>query len=377
MGLQSIFNRYLLPGFVFQGVVIGGGYATGRELVEFFLPHGPIGGLLAMLVSAIVWSLVIAISFELCRLTRSYDYKSFFTQLLGPFWFLFEVLLVLLLLLVLSVVGAASGELIHNLLNVPLIVGTAALLFTIGVLVFYGSKVVELFISSWSVLIYLCFISLVVFCFVYFSDEIKQTFLHEENTQGPGWLLDGIRYASYNLAVVPMILFSLQHIERRKEALTSGLLAGFIGMFPAVLLYVSMMSNYSGVSDAPIPSTLLLKSIDIAWFSVVFQVILLGALLQTGAGLIHSVNERVESSFAAEGKSMPKVFRSVNAILMLAVSFVLATQFGIIELIGKGYGLLAFGFLAVFVIPVLSVGVFKIWNPEKRQSINGPSKADR
>ena len=144
-----------------------------------------------MLVSAIVWSLVIAISFELCRLTRSYDYKSFFTQLLGPFWFLFEVLLVLLLLLVLSVVGAASGELIHNLLNVPLIVGTAALLITIGVLVFYGSKVVELFISSWSVLIYLCFISLVVFCFVYFPDEIKQTFLHEENTQGPGWLLDG------------------------------------------------------------------------------------------------------------------------------------------------------------------------------------------
>ena len=64
MGLQSIFNRYLLPGFVFQGVVIGGGYATGRELVEFFLPHGPIGGLLAMLVSAIVWSLVIAIYFK-------------------------------------------------------------------------------------------------------------------------------------------------------------------------------------------------------------------------------------------------------------------------------------------------------------------------
>jgi uncharacterized membrane protein YkvI len=368
MGIQSFFNRYLLPGFVFQGVVIGGGYATGRELVAFFLPHGPIGGLLAMLVSAIVWSLVIAISFELSRLTRSYDYRSFFTQLLGPFWFLFEVLLVLLLLLVLSVVGAASGELIHNLLNVPLMVGTVTLLIIIGVLVFYGSKVVELFISSWSVLVYLCFISLVVFCFVYFPDEIKQTFLHEKNTQGSGWLLDGIRYASYNLAVVPMILFSLQHIKRRKEALTSGLLAGFIGMFPAVLLYVSMMSNYAGVADAPIPSTLLLKSIDIAWFSVVFQVILLGALLQTGVGLIHSVNERVESSFVASGKSMPNVFRSVIAILMLTVSLLLATQFGIIELIGKGYGLLAFGFLAVFVIPVLSVGVFKIWNTKKRQS---------
>lgn len=369
MGIQSFFNRYLLPGFVFQGVVMGGGYATGRELVAFFFPHGPIGGLLAMLVSAIVWSLVIATSFELCRATRSYDYRSFFNELLGRFWFLFEILMVLLLLLILSVVGAASGEVIQNLFNVPLIVGTVTLLITIGVLVFYGSKVVELFISSWSILVYLCFISLVVFCFVYFPDEIKQTFLHEKKIQGPGWVLDGIRYASYNLAIVPMILFSLHHIKTRKEALTSGLLAGFIGMLPGVFLYVSMMSDYSGVASAPIPSTLLLKNIDVAWFSLVFQVILLGALLQTGVGLIHSVNERIASSFIAAGKTMPNVFRSAIAILMLAVSLLLATQFGIIELIGKGYGLLAFGFMAVFVIPVLSVGVFKIWNAKKRQSI--------
>ncbi len=37
---MDFFQKYLLPGLVFQGVVIGGGYATGRELAEFFLPHG-------------------------------------------------------------------------------------------------------------------------------------------------------------------------------------------------------------------------------------------------------------------------------------------------------------------------------------------------
>ena len=31
------FKKYFLPGFVFQSMVIGGGYGTGRELVEFFL----------------------------------------------------------------------------------------------------------------------------------------------------------------------------------------------------------------------------------------------------------------------------------------------------------------------------------------------------
>ena len=33
---SSWFQRYLLPGFVFQSVIIAGGYGTGRELVEFF-----------------------------------------------------------------------------------------------------------------------------------------------------------------------------------------------------------------------------------------------------------------------------------------------------------------------------------------------------
>ncbi|MES2772187.1 MAG: type II secretion system protein, partial [Pseudomonadota bacterium] len=31
------FQRFLLPGFAFKAVVIGGGYATGRELAEYFL----------------------------------------------------------------------------------------------------------------------------------------------------------------------------------------------------------------------------------------------------------------------------------------------------------------------------------------------------
>ena len=30
------FKKFILPGLIFQSLVIGGGYGTGRELVEFF-----------------------------------------------------------------------------------------------------------------------------------------------------------------------------------------------------------------------------------------------------------------------------------------------------------------------------------------------------
>jgi uncharacterized membrane protein YkvI len=36
--------RYIVPGLVIQAVLVGGGYATGRELVEFFISKGPATG---------------------------------------------------------------------------------------------------------------------------------------------------------------------------------------------------------------------------------------------------------------------------------------------------------------------------------------------
>ena len=44
--MRSSFKRLILPGLVFQSICIAGGYGTGRELVEFFLQFGPVGGLL-------------------------------------------------------------------------------------------------------------------------------------------------------------------------------------------------------------------------------------------------------------------------------------------------------------------------------------------
>ncbi|MEX0742436.1 MAG: M56 family metallopeptidase, partial [Phycisphaeraceae bacterium] len=47
--LNSRFVRvYLIPGAIFQSVLVGGGYGTGREIVEFFTRFGALGGLLVL-----------------------------------------------------------------------------------------------------------------------------------------------------------------------------------------------------------------------------------------------------------------------------------------------------------------------------------------
>ncbi len=98
------FTRLLVPGLVIQAVLVGGGYSTGRELVEFFLLSGPATALLAMAVTAVYFSLASMISFELARMYGAFDYRSFCRVYLGRFWVLFEWGYIAILILVISVV---------------------------------------------------------------------------------------------------------------------------------------------------------------------------------------------------------------------------------------------------------------------------------
>ena len=81
--MKKSFLRYLIPGFVFQSVVIGGGYGTGAEITEYFAKKGMAGGLLAMLVTLVAWSVICAITFAFAQTFRTFDYSSMMVRLLG------------------------------------------------------------------------------------------------------------------------------------------------------------------------------------------------------------------------------------------------------------------------------------------------------
>jgi len=88
--MSSRFQRFVLPGLAFKAVVIGGGYATGRELAEFFLPSGPWGGIAAMMLAMVIWSGVCVATFVFARASGARDYQTFVRALLGRGWVVFE-----------------------------------------------------------------------------------------------------------------------------------------------------------------------------------------------------------------------------------------------------------------------------------------------
>jgi len=355
---SSFFKKYLLPGFVFQSVVIAGGYGTGREIVEYFLNYGPLGGLLGMLlITTLMWSVMLAVTFEFSRLFRAYDYRTFFMKLLGRYWFIFEILYLIALLLVLAVIGSAAGVLLRDNFGFPYLVGVMIMLLAIGFLTFKGSGLIEKFLSGWSIVLYIVYGAFLIAAFIKFAPEIQKNFSTAEIL--PGWALGGFKYALYNMAIIPAILFCLSHIETRKEALWAGFWGGIIGILPGLLFYIATVSQYLGVLPQEVPAVFVLHKIGFPILLIVFQIVLFGTLIETGTGFIHAVNERIQSSLRARGKEMPRLLRPLVALILLLCGLGFST-FGLIALIAKGYGALSWGVFLVFIVPLMTIGLYKI-----------------
>jgi uncharacterized membrane protein YkvI len=355
---SAFFKKYLLPGFVFQSVTIAGGYGTGRELVEFFLNYGPLGGLLGMfLVTTLMWSLVLAVSFEFSRKFKAYDYRTFFKKLLGPFWFLFEIIYAVQIFLVLAVIGSAAGIILRDNFGIPYLAGVLFMLAGVGFLTFKGKGLIENFLSVWSIILYLVYAAFFMVALLKFGPLIQKSFM--SGIILPKWALGGFKYALYNLGTVPAVLFCLNHIESRKEAVTAGILGGFIGIIPGALFFIAVVGYYPGVLPEEIPAVFLLQKAGVPVLLIAFQIVLFGTLIETGTGFIHSVNERIRSTLRAKGKELMRWQRPLVAMIMLLSAFGIST-FGLVNLIAKGYGSAAWGFLIAYIIPILTLGVYKI-----------------
>jgi uncharacterized membrane protein YkvI len=362
------FQRFLLPGFAFKAVVIGGGYATGRELAEFFLPNGPWGGLAGMLLATVLWSVIAAATFAFARTVGAFDYRSFFAALLGPGWVLFEIAYVLFVVLILSVFGAAAGAIGAAMFDLPPLVGTLTLAVCIAGFAAFGNASVERLFKWVSILLYAVYGLFLLLGLGSFGDRIAANFALPAPTDG--WALGGLTYASYNVVGAVVILPVLRHLTSRRDAVVSGLIAGPLAMAPAILFFVCMIAFYPAIGSETLPSDFMLRQLELPVFHLLFQFMIFAALLESGTGSVHAINERIAAVWRARRRQELGVrARGLIAATLLIGCIFVADRFGLVALIASGYRALAILFLAVYVLPLLTVGVARLLRTRRMSKV--------
>lgn len=356
---SSRIKRILLPGIILQSVLIGGGYATGREIVEYGGKFGA-SGWISGLAIFFGFSLISILSIEACRQWQVYDYKSLLKKLIGKGWIAYEIVYLLLAILIIAVMASAAGEILNNTLGFSRWIGVLLIILLVGFLNYKGDDVIAKLETIGTIALFSAYIIFAITVFSSKGTEIMSTF-RQWNTSyvsdPPNLFLllwTGILYVGYNLAVYPASFFTYRGIHSKRESIYAGIISGLLMTIPWFLTYFAMMAYYpdKNILAATVPWLIMLKDFHPSLI-VIFGIVVGWTLVETATGMIHAFIHRVEMEMT-ERKSQPlkKTSKALIAAVALVASLILA-QVGIIDLVAKGYTIMAYAMIAVYGLPLL------------------------
>lgn len=354
-----LYGVYIAPAAVFQSVLIGGGYGTGREIVEYFSSNGAIGGLLGLGVAAFGFFAILFLCFEVARRSGAYDYRSLLRQFTGRFWFVFEIFFLLLFILVLGVLGAATGDIVREEFGLSPAVGSVGMLAAIIAIATLGRNVVLALLTVWSLVLCCVFGSYFYQAFSMSGAAIADALAHGET--GSRWAVSGLEYVFYNAAVAPIIIYAARKIETTKEAFIAAIAAALMAIIPAALFHLSFLADLPKFSGASVPVYDVIRATGKHWLLIVYLIALVGTFVETGLGFVQGVIERIDGWLADKGRPPAKKWQhALIAGCAISVSAALS-MFGIVNLIATGYRFIAWGLFASFILPLLTIGAYRIW----------------
>ena len=193
--------------------------------------------------------------------------------------------------------------------------------------------------------------------------------------QTSGWALSGLTYFGYNIIGAVVILPVLRHLISDRDAVIAGAIAGPLTMLPALLFFIPMVAFYPEVQSATLPSDFMLQRIGIPAVPPALP----------GDDLLGTARERDELGSRDQRADRPCAGNARTAgrcrtgsglasrSCVLVGCMFLASRFGLVALIATGYRALAYILLATFILPLVTVGVWKLWHgPRVRRSSTLP-----
>lgn len=374
---EGTYAKYILPGVLLQSVLIGGGYATGREIFSYGAKFGAMGWISGLTIG-IGFALFAFLTFELCRIYKVYDYKNYIKQVIGPLWPVMDILTVLISIMLIAVMAAATGSIFEQV-GLPNILGSVVIVLLCGLLNFKGAKVIEKFESIGTILLYAGYILFTIVVLVKRGSHIPEVFATMDTSAFDGkttvalYVWTGILYVAYNINSIPMGMFSLTRQTKRRETLISGMIAGLLMVIPWFLSYFAMLCFYGDTSivgaDVATPWTQMIVAADGGTaLLVLFSIVMGWTLVETATGCIHMIIDRFDVALVEKGhQRMSDQRHGLITVITLVLALVLS-RIGVVTLIEQGYTLLSYGFILFYLLPTLLIGGYKIIKYKNKQS---------
>lgn len=341
---------------VWFGTHIGPGFASGAQLVQYFVGYGWLGVYVGPIVLMIISSWIVYYVLETCRLYQVYNYHEFYNVVFGRYRKIFvayKELFVLLSSIVIASMSYASGGALLETLGIPFFIGGLATVVVVVALLLFGEALVRH--ASTAITVTLVVMVLVI--------GLKGV--------GPSWpatheyIANRTMNASYGTSILNIVLYiaifcsfvdsgmatSKGVIKSKRDSLITAILGSVLVGGCTMIMNTLFASQMPGALTDPLSVVTALKRIGMgSHFHIIYVTLAMLAVLSTGVGFMCGTVARYEGLVSAK-LNVGSVASRFLIIAFFMVIAILLGQFGILAIVNWGYKI----FLSYMGVPVIYI----------------------
>jgi uncharacterized membrane protein YkvI len=324
---------------VYGSVFLGAGFASGRELLQYFVGFGRIG-MWGLIISGILFALVGWAVLSVCRREKLKNYHELMTHLfgerLGP---IMEGCVAGFLFCLFTAMLAGAGATAYQAFYLPFSLGAVIVgLFVFAILCFGLEGIIKINIFLAPLMLF-GGIFIGIYSFLAYTTPVFSSF---GGKMGLAWLLSAVVYGSYNLVTgVPVLAATSRLAETKRDVRIGGILGGGIITILGLAMSLPLFLYYTDIIKLEIPFLHIANDYGHI-FSLLYLAVLISALLTTAACNAFAVMQWLESRGYTN---------RIKAAAVLCVLAVAAAHIGFSNIVIFVYPV--FGFLGLFKIIVI------------------------
>lgn len=356
----------------FIGTTIGAGYASGQEILQYFVSFGVWGGIGALLIAGLLFFVLSATVLTLAHRLRTQDIHDLVNPTSSRWPTRFADLCITVSLLgTLVIMLAGAGAALTGPLGVPPLIGALIMAGVCVLSVLAG--VTGLVRVQQAVVPVIIVVALGVAIWAILTPEAPTgqdaTALVNSSPLINTWWMSGILYVAFNIQLAYAVLAPVGATAVCGRGLRRGALLGALALMAmAGAIMAALMVNASVVGQAELPMVDLAARIG-PWASFLFLAVLLLAQFTTAVSCLFGSVQRLRRVHAL--RRLPVWTVAAGTALVTAV----LSGVGFSQLVGIVYPLLGYAGIVIIVMLLVTAALHRRRRRASSTSAPEPTRA--
>lgn len=318
------------------GTVVGAGFATGQEILQFFSRFGKMG-LLGLVIATILFMLFGYIIMDMGRKLHASSHLEIINHAGGrTLGKIIDILITFFLFSSFTAMIAGTGALLTQQFNLPGSLGNILMAVLTAFTVLTGINGVINSISFVVPFLLAAVIGTGIFSLISSPPMLETPLYIVPNNLVLNWFTATVLYVSYNTILSVSVLGPLGSKASSPNSLRNGAILGGLGLgLGAAMIYLSLAGNITQVMNLEVPMIFIAGNISL-FVKSAYSIVLIAEIYTTAVGSLFGFTARVACS-----KNNP--LKNKLVVAATTVTALLLSQFGFSNIVKYMYPVEGYG----------------------------------